>query len=67
MSPTTQEYVTPAEAADDLDVSVATVTRWVREGYIHGVRRSPSHFGKGRIRIPRSEIERLLADPGDAA
>ena len=55
-------YVTPAEAAELLDVSQSTVTRWAREGYITGIRRSPSRHGKGRIRIPRSEIMRLLED-----
>lgn len=61
---TATEYVTPAEAAGLLNVSPTAVTRWVREGYIKSWR-SPGV--KGRIRIPRSEIDRLLAGQPEAA
>ena len=61
MSETEAVQVSTAEAAELLGVSQQTVTRWVREGYL-AARRGPSRFGKGRIRILRSEVERLLAD-----
>lgn len=62
------EYLTTGEVALELGYSTATVTRWVREGYLKA-RRSPSHVGKGRIRISRLEVDRLLAEieAGDAA
>jgi excisionase family DNA binding protein len=39
----------------ELDVSAATVCRWVRDGTI-----SAKRFGQRIIRIPRVEVERLL-------
>lgn len=59
MAPT--EYVTASQAAVILDVSASTVTRWVRDGYI-AAGRTPSLTGHGRIRIPRSEVERIRAE-----
>ena len=57
--PVTQgDLLSSKDAAEALGVSQATVARWAREGYI-AVRRSPSRHGKGRIRVPREEIERL--------
>jgi excisionase family DNA binding protein len=53
-------YLTASQAALELDVSHSTINRWVREGYI-SAGRSPSPTGRGRTRIPRSEIERIRA------
>lgn len=46
---------TMAEAAAFLRVSRATIKRWCRDGLISVVR-----YGPRCVRIPRSEIERLL-------
>jgi excisionase family DNA binding protein len=57
----TDSTVTPREAAERLGVTYDTVTRWVRDGFLR-VGRSPSAHGRGRIRIPVSEVERLQAE-----
>jgi excisionase family DNA binding protein len=49
------KYMTPKEVAGELEVSAATVVRWVREGLIPAMR-----FGQRIIKIPRTEIERLM-------
>jgi excisionase family DNA binding protein len=49
------KYMTTKEVANELEVSTATVVRWVRDGIIHGKR-----FGQRIIKIPRIEVERLL-------
>lgn len=49
------KYMTPKEVAAELEVSSATVVRWVRDGVIPAKR-----FGLRVIKIPRTEIERLL-------
>ena len=59
MPESTTDYLTSTQAAELLDVSPQTITRWVREGYLVAWR-SPSRTGNGRIRIPRSEVDRLL-------
>ena len=51
----TTRYMTTKEVADELEVSQATVVRWVRDGLIQANR-----FGKRIIKIPRIEVERLL-------
>lgn len=51
----TTKYMTTREVANELEVSPATVVRWVRNGLIQANR-----FGKRIIKIPRMEIERLL-------
>lgn len=54
-----EEYLTPAEMAEALDRHPATVTRWVRKGYVKA-RRMPG--SRGRILIPRSELQRILGE-----
>lgn len=54
-----RDYLTASQTALELDVSPSTVTRWVREGYVTAGR-SPGI--KGRIRIARSEVERIRAE-----
>lgn len=51
----TTKYMTTREVANELEVSQATVCRWVRDGLI-----GANRFGKRIIKIPRMEIERLL-------
>lgn len=48
-------YMTTKEVARELEVSAATVVRWVRDGIIPAKR-----FGKRIIKIPCVEIEKLL-------
>jgi excisionase family DNA binding protein len=49
------KYMTTKEVAAELEVSSATITRWVREGVIPAKR-----FGPRVIKIPRVEVEILL-------
>jgi excisionase family DNA binding protein len=49
------KYMTPKEVAAEMEVSAATVVRWVREGLIPAKR-----FGTRIIRIPKTEVERLM-------
>ena len=51
----TNKYMTTKQVASELEVSVATVCRWVRNGTIPAKR-----FGRRIIKIPHVEIERLL-------
>ena len=48
------KYLTPKEVALELEVSPATITRWVREGVIPGKR-----FGQRIIKISKLEVERM--------
>ena len=56
---TMNKYMTPKEVAIELEVSPATVTRWVRNGVIPAKR-----FGARIIKIARSEIEQLVGQIG---
>lgn len=49
------KYMTTKEVAAELEVSSATVTRWVRDGLLPAKR-----FGLRIIKIPRTEVERIL-------
>ena len=51
----TNKYMTTKQVANELEVSVATVCRWVRDGIIPAKR-----FGKRIIKIPCGEVERLV-------
>ena len=49
------KYLTPKEAAIELEVSPASVVRWVRDGLIPALR-----LGHRTIKIPRTAIEQLM-------
>ena len=49
-------YMTTKEVARELEVSSATIVRWVRDGTI-----SAKRFGTRIIKIPRIEVERLVS------
>jgi len=49
------KYMTPKQVAAELEVSSATVVRWVNDGTIPAKR-----FSQRIIKIPRIEVERLL-------
>ncbi len=49
------ELLTPTQVAEIFQVSASTVTRWVREGRLPGVR-TPG----GTIRVSRSAIEAIV-------
>jgi|WetSurMetagenome_2_1015567.scaffolds.fasta_scaffold146784_2 excisionase family DNA binding protein len=52
------KYLTKKEAAEIFKVDPRTIDRWRRNGKIH-IQRTPG----GQVRIPASEIERLLNTP----
>jgi excisionase family DNA binding protein len=49
------KYMTPKEVADEMEVSPATVVRWVRDGLIPAKR-----FGPRIIKIERTDVEKLM-------
>jgi len=49
------KYMTPKEVAAEMEVSSATIVRWVRDGLIPAMR-----IGQRIIKIPRVEIEKLM-------
>jgi excisionase family DNA binding protein len=49
-----EEYLTPAQFADALSVSIRTVRNWMKTGVIHATR-----VGPRLIRIPTTEIQRV--------
>jgi len=53
------KYMTPKEVSAELEVSQATVVRWVRDGLIPAKR-----FGQRIIKIPRIEVDRLQNQEG---
>jgi excisionase family DNA binding protein len=55
MTKMTTKYMTTKQVANELEVSVATVCRWVRGGILPAKR-----FGKRIIKIPCVEVERLV-------
>jgi excisionase family DNA binding protein len=57
---TMNKYMTPREVATELEISPATVVRWVRDGVIPAKR-----FGKRIIKIPRTDVEQLVAQNGE--
>ena len=52
------EVFSPEEAAEQLDIGIATLWRWVKSGKIISFKLS------GRTLFPKSEIERLKEDKG---
>jgi excisionase family DNA binding protein len=59
-----EDLLVPKEAAAELHVTRRTLRRYVKAGRLRAIR--PSGQPKGRMLIPRSEIERVLA-AGEAA
>jgi excisionase family DNA binding protein len=57
LGPEPGALLTPAEAAAELNVSVASVYRAVRRSEIAALR--PAHERRGALRIPASEVGRL--------
>ena len=55
MTNMTNKCMTTKQVANELEVSAATVVRWVRDGIIPAKR-----FGKRIIKIPCGEVEKLL-------
>ncbi len=53
------DYLSPRAAGALADVSPATVRRWIREGRIAG------HRAGSRLRVRRSDLERLLRSGGE--
>lgn len=54
--PPVDDLLTPQEAADRLRVTAKTIKRWADEGALSCVT-----LPSGRIRIPASEVQRLLS------
>ncbi len=52
--PAGQDYLTPAEFAAALSVSIRTVRNWIKGGVITATR-----VGPRLIRIPATEVERI--------
>lgn len=59
MNNTASKYLTPKEVATELEVSPATVVRWVRDGVIPAKR-----FGPRLIKIERNEVEHFVGQNG---
>jgi excisionase family DNA binding protein len=55
MNSTVSKYLTPQQVASELEVSAATVVRWVRDGVIPAKR-----FGPRIIKIARNEVEQFI-------
>ena len=56
---TMNKYMTPKEVASELEVSPATVVRWVRDGVIPAKR-----FGPRMIKFLRNEVEQFVGQDG---
>jgi len=56
------ELLSTRQVANTFQVSVSSVSRWVRDGLLPAVR-TPG----GRIRVRRADVEVFLAEHGDAA
>ncbi len=52
-------------AAEFLGVSTRTLARWARTGRLRTVRLTPGP-GSGRVRVPRAELARLIAEASSA-
>lgn len=57
-----EQYFTPAQVADELQVTVVTVRRWIATGDLRA-----SKAGPRRWTIRRSDLDRFLSDGGGSA
>lgn len=48
-------FLTTSEVAEKLDISTATVRRWIRSGKL-----SAAAYPSGQFRVPASEVERIM-------
>lgn len=58
---TEPRFLTVAQVAAALGVSGPTIRRWVKDGHLLGVQVGGTD---GVLRIPETELERLVAEPG---
>ena len=61
MTKETTKFMTPKQVAEELEISAATVVRWVREGTIPAKR-----FSQRIIKIERTDVDQILAQKGPA-
>jgi excisionase family DNA binding protein len=54
-----EQYLTPAQVAEELQVTVVTVRRWIANGELRA-----SKAGPRRWTIRRSDLDRFLSDGG---
>ena len=57
-----EEYLTPAQVADDLQVTVVTVRRWIANGELRASKAGPRLWT-----IRRSDLDRFLSEGGPQA
>jgi excisionase family DNA binding protein len=51
-----EEYLSPAQVADELQVTTVTVRRWIASGELPAAKAGPRKW-----RIRRSDVERMLS------
>lgn len=54
-----QDYLTPGQFADAMNVNTRTVRNWIKTGRIHATR-----VGPRLIRIPATELQRIAVPIG---
>lgn len=57
-----EQYLTPAQVADELQVTVVTVRRWIANGELRA-----SKAGPRRWTIRRSDLDGFLSDGGGSS
>jgi excisionase family DNA binding protein len=57
-----EQYLTPAQVAEELQVTVVTVRRWIANGELRA-----SKAGPRRWTIRRSDLDRFLSDGGPSS
>ena len=55
-----EQYLTPAQVAEELQVTTITVRRWITSGQLAAAKAGPRKW-----RIRRSEVDRFLAGRGE--
>jgi len=56
-----KKFYTTGEVAKELEVSIETVSNWIKKGLIRAI-----IFPTGQRRIPREEIDKILNDNQNA-